>query len=1346
MTGPPPQTIAVVGMSARFPGARSIAEYWDNLVAGLESITALTPEQLRDAGVPDKVAAQPHYVAARGLVPDHDRFDAAFFGYSPREAELMDPQQRLFLQHSYAALNDAGYAPGSVPHRVGVYAGATKSTHPAYTDPATAGSDPRILFGNEEDHLAARVAYKLGLHGPSLCVHTACSSSMVAVHLAVQALLVGDCDLALAGGVSVDAIQHKGHLYQEGGILSPDGHCRAFAADAAGAVSGGGVGVLVLRRYTDARADGDTVYALIRGTAVNNDGADRVGYTAPSVAGQAAVIAEALAAAEVAAETIGLIEAHGTATPVGDPIEVSALHRVFRPRPAGDRCALGSVKTNIGHLDAASGMAGLIKAVLAVRAGLIPPTLHFDRPNPLIDFADGPFHVNTEVLPWPAPVPRRAGVSSFGIGGTNVHAVVEQAPDPPATGIPLPVAVLTVSARTATAAETALVALDRHLAERPDLPLSSVVHTLASGREAFAHRRAVVRTGEQTLGSYAGVAPPESRVALVLSDGLPPASVADLPAQEPEFAAAAARFRAAWPGPGDPHGSIVAGYALAELLRSFGLCPDVVLGAEPATAALAAHLRGEISLAQALAGGPQRYAVDEAVVQRVTGDPRYTVVDLTAGPVPSELARTLAGDDTDRLLSSGASVADLRRFLAQAWVRGVPIAWETVHGPGGRVPLPGYPFEDGSFPLRRRPPVASSGRPAALIKTDDIGTWFWTPVWHQTAPLPAPPSVQADEQIILFATGGGVGDALEAALSRRGGRVTVVRPGAAFAEEAPDVFTVRPDSPADYLRLFDAAGHDARRPCTVLHLWTADGPPEPADEELEAQRQLGMDSLICLARALGTASGAAPVRLHVITRGVCAVTGAERLQPGNATLLGPCRVLPQELVHVRCRLVDVETPPDATGIRDLAERILSETAHEGDEVTVALRGARRWIESVAHLPTVAPVEPDLLLRRGGVYLITGGTGRVGMLIAERLAEVAAARLVIVSRSAVPREEWPDRLASSGPDDETARVIRRLLTMERHGAEVLTVRASTGDDVALRAAVDQAHAVFGRIDGVIHAAGATDGRSHRYLHELDPADFGPQFATKVAGTVAVDRACAADRPDFVLLMSSISVMLGGLRLGAYAGANAFLDAYAQCRAGDGGTRWLSVQWDAWLIDEEIDESAAGAAWKSMAMTPREGIEALDRLWAVDVPGPVIVSTTDLATRIARWVTPRRPAASGEPSAGDAGRWPAGRIAELWTHLLGVAPMDDDESFFAAGGDSLLALQFTNLLQIEFGVLLPAATLFRAPTVRALAEAVLSKLTQIAADDPGVIAERVAAMPDEAVEELLARLSTGNTALD
>ncbi|MFM9435115.1 FkbM family methyltransferase [Janthinobacterium sp. CG_23.3] len=497
----PADAIAIIGLSGRFPGAANVRQFWENLRAGKESIRFFSDRDMAEAGVDAALLQDPGYVKAGAALDGAEDFAASFFGFTPKEAELTDPQHRVFIECAWEAMEDAGYVAEHFQGRIGVYAGTGLNTYmianllPNYRLLESMGV-LQLVIGNKADFMPTKVSYKLNLNGASVNVNTACSTSLVAVHMACRSLLNYECDMVLAGGVTIEVPQQKGYLYQQGGVLSPDGHCRAFDAKAQGTVSGSGAGVVLLKRLEEALQDGDHIYAVIRGSAINNDGAQKIGYTAPSVEGQKEVIALALAMAEVEPDSISYVEAHGTGTALGDPIEVSALTQAFRMgTDQSNFCAIGSVKTNIGHLDAAAGIASLIKTALCLEHRELVPSLHYEQANPSIDFASTPFYVNTALRPWTAGrdgAPLRAGVSSFGIGGTNAHVILEQAPRGARADSRRQWQLLLLSAQSGTALEAATDNLQRHLRHGPGAKLADVAYTLQTGRRAFPHRRMVV--------------------------------------------------------------------------------------------------------------------------------------------------------------------------------------------------------------------------------------------------------------------------------------------------------------------------------------------------------------------------------------------------------------------------------------------------------------------------------------------------------------------------------------------------------------------------------------------------------------------------------------------------------------------------------------------------------------------------------------------------------------------------------------------------------------------------------------------------------------------------------------
>src|SRR6266404_3377228 len=496
--------VAIIGMAGRFPGAQSVDQFWRNQLNGVESISHFNVEELE---VPRarELSERPTYVRARSILADVDLFDAEFFGFHPRGGELMDPQHRLFLECCWQALEDAAYDPFTYEGSIGVHAGcgipsyflSRLCTNADFIQGFTGGyqvGNYLEMLGNSLDFLSTRVSYKLNLRGPSFTLQAGCSTSLVAVCQAFQSLMTYQSDMALAGGSSITLPQKRGTEYQEGGMTSPDGHCRTFDAGANGTVFGSGVGVVLLKRMEDALRDGDQIYAVIRGCALNNDGSSKVGFTAPSVEGQSRVITMAQEVAGVGPETIGYIEAHGTGTPLGDPIELAALTQAFRAKTAAKQfCAIGTAKANIGHLDVAAGVTGLINATNILQHGVLPSTLHFHSPNPKFDLGNSPFFINTKLKEWKSDQkPKRAGVSAFGVGGTNAHAILEEAPPQTSSDSLRPAQLLILSARSEKALNQATDNLVEHLKSSTATHLADAAWTLQVGRRRFAHRRAAV--------------------------------------------------------------------------------------------------------------------------------------------------------------------------------------------------------------------------------------------------------------------------------------------------------------------------------------------------------------------------------------------------------------------------------------------------------------------------------------------------------------------------------------------------------------------------------------------------------------------------------------------------------------------------------------------------------------------------------------------------------------------------------------------------------------------------------------------------------------------------------------
>jgi len=707
--------IAIVGMAAHLPGARSIAEFWDNLVSGIESVETLDDATLLKNGETPANLQKPNYVRSAALLKDFETFDGEFFGFSPKESAIMDPQHRQFLETAWEALENAGHMPEHASEPIGVFAGCGMGSYFYFnicSNPGMVDDVGMFLLrhtGNDKDFMATRLSHILDLKGPSINVQTACSTSLVATHYACQALLSGECGMALAGGVTIEMPQGRGYLYKEGEVLSPDGHCHPFDHRAQGTVFGSGAGVVVLRRLADAVADGDMIYAVIKGSAVNNDGADKAGYLAPSVSGQADAIADAHAMAGVSADTIDYVECHGTGTYLGDPIEIAALTSAFRETTdATGYCHVGSVKSNIGHLDTAAGVAGLIKTSLALHNRQIPPTLGFEAPNPSIDFETSPFKVGDRLLPFESHAgPRRAGVNSLGVGGTNAHVVLEEAPTRPASEeADFPFHILSVSARSKAALDDNAARLADHLRNDTSQPLADIAWTLKTGRRAFEKHRVIVAENHEEAArlltendprrvfNHSPVGDAPELVFMFPGGGSQYARMAvDLYETEPVFAdwmdqglailhaKSGLDYRPIWLAEGkSPRDAVaqletpsvqlplilIVEVALAELLKSWGVEPNCLIGhsmGENTAACLAGVMSFEDAIGLVLlrgqlfdtvpAGGMLSVSLSEAEIQPFLGDgvdiaglnaPHLTVVSGSQAAL-DELAARLDRDE-----------------------------------------------------------------------------------------------------------------------------------------------------------------------------------------------------------------------------------------------------------------------------------------------------------------------------------------------------------------------------------------------------------------------------------------------------------------------------------------------------------------------------------------------------------------------------------------------------------------------------------------------------------------------------------------------------------------------------
>ncbi|GAB6040379.1 amino acid adenylation domain-containing protein [Endothiovibrio diazotrophicus] len=1386
--------IAVIGMAAVLPGAADVEAFRELLESGADGIRRFSAEELRAAGLDEALIGAPNFVPAQGAIDGIEQFDARYFGYSPAQARLIDPQQRLFLQTAVHALENAGYARFDRPQNIGVFGGCGQNDYLIehllpYLQNGHEQEAYDAMVASEKDFLTTRVSYLLNLTGPSLDIQTACSSGLVALHVACRALRAAECEMALAGAVALRVPQANGHLHQEGMIVSADGHCRAFDADAAGTVWGSGVVALVLKPLERARADGDRLLAVIKGSAVGNDGAAKVGFTAPGVDGQGAVIRAALADAGVTPDEIGLIEAHGTATALGDMIEFSALKALWRGSER--RCALGSVKSQIGHLNSAAGMAGLLKALLAVQHGVIPPSRDFRRPHPKLGFDDAPFRVPTVAEAWPEDRDvRLAGVSSFGIGGTNAHVIVAAATAPQESvregGYPQ---VLPLSAKEPAALDD----LCRNAAgiwqEQPT-DLRDLAWTLSAGRTPFAHRAAVVagdpaHAAAQLLRGGAevmrGDTPSKPRATAFLFPGQGAQSAGMARGLYRRFAAfrealdACAALLDARLGidlvaltcddaptpsatgddqPIDPPidqtwltqpALFAVEYALAQLWLSWGLRPSAVMGhslgeitaaclagvfdlptaaeivcrrgricwEQPRGSMLAVNAAVEAVRAQlppeldvAAVNGPLATVVagaDEAVdrferelrlakipctrlkvshafhsrrmaggiaafraflaeqplhpptlplVSSLTGEwlsddeatspdywadqlgapirflpgarllaaePDRLLLEVGPGQVLSGLLREVV-DDAARVVAGTSEENSLLRAAATLWCRHAEVDLSRTLGdaatPPRRVALPPYPFRAERHWIER----GASASPAA--RRLPLEEWFSLP-WWRPAPL-APRRVRE----IRWQLDGPLPERVRALA----GQLPLA--GSADLQRLAD-----DPAGSGLLVALDEADHACLRLTSLLKAWTAAYPGKP-------------------------------LRLRVLAPPLHAVAPDETPDPQLAALRGVVLVAAQEHPSLDIRCIDSDTLR-AEQAATLVAELAAELALDDAPRFVAYRHGQRFVAESSPLVLHGDDAPPALLTPGGTYLITGGSGRMGLAIARYLTARCDARVVLVSRR--PPAELPAEL----------------------GEKALAFAADVGNPRQVEELFEQIGRAGLTIDGVFHAAG--DPNRIGSLEECPEQWPWPAVATKLDGARQLARRLAG-QARFGVLISSLASQLGGLGYTEYGAANAALDALAYELSAAGGLPWVAIDWDAWRFRDDQP-----AEW----IGPDEGVEALDRILHAMPMRQVVVSTLPLAERARHFAPPAASAVSTPDLALPtlAGLTPTQSvITGVWQALLGHPRIGLDDDYFTLGGDSLLAVRIVEALRSHLQRPLGMAAIVQHPTIRELAAAI------------------------------------------
>ncbi len=1499
--------IAIVGMAGKFPGAADIKAFWELLKNSEEAITFFSDEALQEAGVDPALIRDPNYIKSRCIIEDEDKFDAYFFDISPREAEVLDPQQRLFLETCWHALEDAGYDANRFDGLIGLFGGVSLNTYlysyiMSQKGFISSAEGYQLSIGNDKDFLTTRVSYKMNLKGPSVDVQTACSTSLVAVHMACQNLLNYTCDMALAGGVSITIPQKQGYYYQEGMILSKDGHCRAFDEKASGTISGSGSGIVVLKRLDEALADGDHIYGVIKGSAFNNDGSNRVGYTAPSVDGQSEAIANAQAVANIDPDTISYIEAHGTGTVLGDPIEITALSQVFREQTDKKQfCAIGSVKTNIGHLDAAAGVAGLIKTALALKHKQLPPNSNFEKPNPKIDFENSPFFVNDKLREWQSDNgPRRAGVSSFGIGGTNVHAVLEEAPEIPPSDPARPRQLLLLSAKSQSALDKVTNNLATYLKENNNANLADVAFTLQVGRKPLTQRRMLVcssaadarqalekRDPKRVFSSSHAKEPVNPPVAFLFSgQGAQYVNMGkNLYEYESVFREAVDNCceilqaypdidlrQIIYPAAEDTESAkekinqtgltqpalFVIEYALAQLWMSWGIEPKAMIG-HSIGEYVAACLAGVFSLEEALklvaargslmqkmpfgamlslpldehdvkpllpedvsvaalngkeltvvsganeaiealerelteknikfrrlhtshafhsammdpileeftevvkgitlnepqipylsnlsgswitveeATDPEYYArhLRNAVrfsdnVEKVLEESEMVLLETGPGTTLSTLARRHPANTLGRIILSSLphpqeaqdDLAFILNTIGRLWLAGVQIDWHNYYGDERRLrlSLPKYPFEKKRFWLESKGGAAQAV-PAAggeISKSSEISNWFYLPSWKQrNLPDNIRPDAENNSVWVIFKDNTGLGRNVAIEAKNYAERIIIVTAGASFQEEKEDYYALDPLNADHYRQLFEKLRDEDIQPDYVLHMWSIG--TVHMEQSFEDEPLLSFKSLLNLTKVLGSMHFSKQIQLGIVTTHLFEITGFEPFKAGQSVLLGLSKVIPQEFPNIICRIIDVKLPQSIhEDIGDISTKVALEFAGNRPDLIVAFRERHRWVQEFEATPFERGDDGKGYLKKNGVYMITGGLGRIGLTLAGFLGKDFRARLALIDMFDFPEKaDWADWLSKHDAADPISKKIKHLQEIEAGGAEILILKSDISDPGNLKATVKNVTEKYEVINGVIHAAGMVGANAFRSITEMEEDDYITQFSAKIDGTQNLAMALQSMNPDFVLLQSSMAAVLGGLGFGAYAAANAYLDAAACQQNRQKQTQWISVNWDGWQFDEtDAPQGGPGTETAQLSILPEEGVEAFRRIFNHKGFSQILVSSGDLQARIAKWVkldNLHEDADDAEQEAGavhDRPDLPTAfvepetelqkQIAAVWQKLLGIKTIGIYDDFFDLGGNSLMGTQLIAQLRDRFQAELPLRSLFDDPTISGVAK--------------------------------------------
>lgn len=1367
--------IAVIGMAGRFPGGSNINEIWNNLVAGVESISILSQEELDKANVSRKLQDNPKYVKAQGVMEGIELFDPAFFGYKPNEAAVMDPQVRVFHEVAWEALEDAGYDSERYCKPIGVFAGASPNLFWEKTAMYSEIAGKIGLFTSElysnKDYMSQIVSYKLGLKGPALSLYTACSTSLVAVHMAAQSLLRAECSMALAGSVTIVPLpDRRGYLYEEGMVFSKDGHCKTFDNNANGFVPGKGSAVVVLKRLEDALIDNDHIYAVIKGSAVNNDGDRKVGYNAPSIEGIADVIREALRVSKVPAASISYMETHGAATKLGDLIEIEAAKKAFNTRDKGF-CAIGSIKTNIGHLDCTSGIAGFVKTVLMLKNKTIPPSLNYNVPNLDIDLIDSPFYVGNETEKFPETgQPLRACVNSIGQGGTNAHVILEEAPLYEPKPSQRSNHLILLSAMTEESLYELTEKYIRFFKTNAGLSLPDIAYTLQVGRKHFKYRRYVcckdlsagIELLQKTqLVDFADESNEDNALYFVFnddSDGIFFKNI-DYFCNEPLLKKELEQNillgdRTSFPG--------LSGYFSALTSHTGGVDNEefnriinsiflysyakilIALGIEPA--GVAGYRKNEV-IALCLAGVFSFKTALEIMKDKGRYIEGYTGTwTFPSIPCWSHKKRNWFSQESDQLSASfllqendeslveefiewanqnKKSWAGILYFSGESfkhgeitclnpletekdplnnipgflWSIGYTVDWDYFCSleQVSRLSLPTYSFKKESFWLESK---TSQALPTENEdKRKPLPDWFYVPAWKQSLILELPQEKKNFSLLVLCEKNDFSHELIEY-MKNAGYRVFTVSPGKSFDSETENCYLLNIGDRLQYNELVtDIIGNGNQIDYIIncFSLAASDTCRQRVTDDIIEKYFL---IIVYLANAIQECNLVNHIKLINLATNLHRISGGESRVPEKSLLISASMVATQEINNLSFQCLELDEKDLDNSV--CFKYIEQELRYNSENPLTAYRNKIRWELDYRPLKLEESVKRNGALKDQGVYLVVGGLGGVGFHLCRYLLENYMAKIIITGRT-----KLRSATGKNSRDAGVVQKVERLKELRSLGGECIYVTAGAHKPEEMEKVFKMIDEKYSSLDGVIFAPASSDSSLFRSLHELTPDDVKMQFNSKIEGVLVLDELLKTRKPAFCLLMSSISSIVGGLGFAAYSSANIYLDYFASTKYSS-ETRWISVNWEGWDIEnKETSFDYTNATITDYFMSVTEGIEAMERVLALQNIPQVVVSSVSLSCRLKKWVYKKGLRANEAVSEkqltlqGMSLREIEESLGMVVRDYFGFDEIRGNATFFDMGASSLDVIQLCLNIRKIFDVGLTIVELFRYPSVLSLA---------------------------------------------